>query len=175
MLEILKDHPKDQPVPAISLRQPWAGAVAWLGKDVENRGSWPSKYRGPILIHASSAEPTAEDFAALRVIAAEDGFEPELVAELDPGSEGFVAEVWERGAIIAVAQLAEVFGPDDTVEEEHPMAGSPWVQDDAEYWLYFSDVVQIEPIPFEGADGMFEVPYEVAESLEPLVIEEDEE
>ena len=37
---------------AISLRQPWPWAIFNLGKDIENR-RWPTKHRGPLLIHAS--------------------------------------------------------------------------------------------------------------------------
>jgi hypothetical protein len=36
----------------ISIRQPWASLIAHGIKDVENR-TWPTRYRGPILIHAS--------------------------------------------------------------------------------------------------------------------------
>jgi hypothetical protein len=36
---------------ALTVRQPWAHAILHLGKDVENR-SWPTRYRGPLLIHA---------------------------------------------------------------------------------------------------------------------------
>ena len=36
---------------AISIRQPWAWAILYAGKDIENR-SWTHNYRGPVLIHA---------------------------------------------------------------------------------------------------------------------------
>lgn len=36
---------------ALSIRQPWAYQILHEGKDVENR-SWPTKFRGPVLIHA---------------------------------------------------------------------------------------------------------------------------
>jgi hypothetical protein len=36
---------------ALSLKQPWAYLI-FHGKDVENR-KWATKYRGPLLIHAS--------------------------------------------------------------------------------------------------------------------------
>lgn len=39
---------------AISLRQPWASLVVIGAKKFETR-SWPTKYRGPLLIHASKA------------------------------------------------------------------------------------------------------------------------
>jgi hypothetical protein len=36
----------------ISIRQPWASLIVSGLKDVEN-GTWPTRYRGPVLIHAS--------------------------------------------------------------------------------------------------------------------------
>ena len=36
----------------ISIRQPWAELIVQGFKDVENR-TWPTRYRGPVLIHAS--------------------------------------------------------------------------------------------------------------------------
>jgi hypothetical protein len=38
---------------AISIKQPWAWAIIYAGKDIENR-TWGTKHRGRILIHASS-------------------------------------------------------------------------------------------------------------------------
>ncbi len=35
---------------ALSIRNPWAASILFLGKDVENR-TWPTAYRGPVLIH----------------------------------------------------------------------------------------------------------------------------
>ncbi|MEH2033227.1 MAG: ASCH domain-containing protein [Nostoc sp.] len=37
---------------ALSVRQPWAWAIIYALKDIENRG-WPINYRGDILIHAA--------------------------------------------------------------------------------------------------------------------------
>ena len=36
----------------LSIRQPWAYLITRGSKDIENR-SWPTKYRGPFLVHAS--------------------------------------------------------------------------------------------------------------------------
>lgn len=36
---------------AISIRQPWAYAIMFLGKDIENR-SWRTNFRGRVFIHA---------------------------------------------------------------------------------------------------------------------------
>jgi hypothetical protein len=43
----------NSPPKGLTIRQPWAHAIIHLGKDVENR-SWRTKYRGPLLIHASA-------------------------------------------------------------------------------------------------------------------------
>ena len=37
----------------LSIWQPWAHLIAHGSKNIENR-SWQTKYRGPILVHASS-------------------------------------------------------------------------------------------------------------------------
>ena len=36
---------------ALTIKQPWAWAIIFAGKDIENR-SWRTRYRGPLLIHA---------------------------------------------------------------------------------------------------------------------------
>jgi hypothetical protein len=36
---------------ALSIMQPWAWLIVAGHKDIENR-TWPSRYRGPVLIHA---------------------------------------------------------------------------------------------------------------------------
>lgn len=38
----------------LTIRQPWAWAIVFGGKEIENR-SWPTKHRGPLLIHAGMA------------------------------------------------------------------------------------------------------------------------
>lgn len=47
----------------LSIRQPWAWLILNAGKNIENR-SWSTKYRGPILIHASKGMTRAEYEAA---------------------------------------------------------------------------------------------------------------
>lgn len=37
----------------LTIRQPWAWAILFAGKDIENR-SWQTHYRGPLAIHAGS-------------------------------------------------------------------------------------------------------------------------
>ncbi|TXG78319.1 hypothetical protein E6Q11_01305 [Candidatus Dojkabacteria bacterium] len=44
---------------ALTIKQPWAWAILWAGKDIENR-SWASQHRGPLLIHSSKSVSRAE-------------------------------------------------------------------------------------------------------------------
>jgi hypothetical protein len=45
----------------ISIRQPWASLIVSGVKDVENR-TWSTRYRGPVLIHASrTADKISDD------------------------------------------------------------------------------------------------------------------
>lgn len=39
------------PTKALSIMQPWAALIVHGVKDIENR-SWPTRFRGPVLIHA---------------------------------------------------------------------------------------------------------------------------
>jgi hypothetical protein len=48
---------------AISIRQPWAWLIVHGSKDIENR-SWPTKFRGRVLVHAAKGMSTREYNAA---------------------------------------------------------------------------------------------------------------
>lgn len=45
---------------ALSLKQPWAEAILFLGKDIENR-VWSTHHRGPLVIHCSKGWDKAGD------------------------------------------------------------------------------------------------------------------
>lgn len=87
-------------MPALTLREPWATAVAWLGKRVENRDWTPpdmlSRFR--LAIHAGKAFGPSEVADARRVNAllADEGVDLQ-VAE---AGEGYVL-----GAIVATCQV----------------------------------------------------------------------
>jgi len=69
---------------ALTVRQPWAGAISLGVKRVENR-TWRTNYRGPLLIHAGS--------------------QAEQDAEFPPGVEPASSPV--LGAIIAIVDLTD--------------------------------------------------------------------
>ena len=92
---------------ALSLWQPWAGAVSVGIKRVETR-SWSTSYRGPIAIHAAKSWGREQREAALRLVSDVEGFN-------GLGGAGAVAvaawvqsaEAWPRGGIVAVASLVD--------------------------------------------------------------------
>ena len=88
---------------AITIRQPHAWAIIHGGKDVENR-SWPTRYRGPLLIHAASS-----------MRAAEYGGFAEAIAERKLGRMPQITDL-EMGGIIGMVDLV------DCVER----SSSPW-------------------------------------------------
>ncbi|MBK8256457.1 MAG: ASCH domain-containing protein [Polyangiaceae bacterium] len=71
----------------LTIRQPWAWAIIWAGKDIENR-TWNTHYRGPLAIHAG-----------LRID--KDVELPRRVRAPDP-------DELECGAIIGVVELVDV-------------------------------------------------------------------
>jgi hypothetical protein len=85
----------------LSVRQPWAWALIFGGKDIENR-SWSTKYRGPIVIHASKSLTKKEYdwFVSYVVIKAE-------ARQLNLIDIPRFAEL-ERGKVIGTVDLIDV-------------------------------------------------------------------
>ncbi len=54
---------------ALTVRQPWAAAILWGGKDTENR-MWRTSHRGRLLIHAGTRADPWSDSPQAAVIAA---------------------------------------------------------------------------------------------------------
>lgn len=94
----------------LTIRQPWAWAVIYGGKDVENR-RWRTAHRGPLLIHAGQdADPDPEASAKL------------LWTMGDPEAFGQPRAAWQaRGAIIDV-----VFLDDILTDSSSPWAAAGW-------------------------------------------------
>lgn len=93
---------------ALALRQPWCWMTVHAGKDVENRvrssSVWRTKYRGPLLLHASKAKSWREEqeyYDAARWWLDLRG----IRLELPPARE------LDRGVICGVAHLEYVIPP----------------------------------------------------------------
>ncbi len=79
--------------PVLSIRQPWAWLIVNAGKDIENR-SWPTKFRGRFLIHASKGM-TRDEYEDAGLCAADSRIAlPRF-------------EVLERGGIVGEAEIVD--------------------------------------------------------------------
>jgi activating signal cointegrator 1 len=94
--------------PAITLWQPWASLVACGAKTWETRG-WPTKYRGPLRIHAAAKIPAD----GLAVGGWSVYRQADAVRALDHVGEWHVLPL---GAVVATADLVDcvpiVYAPD---------------------------------------------------------------
>ncbi len=120
---------------AISIRQPWAALIISGEKDIENR-TWPTRYRGPLLIHAAQkVEPAVFDEVAQRF-----GIRVSL-------------DETKFGGIIGMVDLV------GCVER----SSSPWFAGKGHYgWILRNP----RPLPFvslRGRLGLFEVDYREAD------------
>lgn len=128
----------------LSIIQPWASAIAFAGKDIENR-TWRTKYRGPLAIHASG-KFRSHDLALMRRVVRGGGKRP-LLDWINHGRRRFGLEEEERpecSQIVAIAMLV------DCVEK----SSSPWFFGDWGWKL--EGVIPIEPIPWTGGLGIWD-------------------
>jgi hypothetical protein len=126
----------------LTIRQPYAWAVAVGAKPIENR-SWDTAWRGPLAIHAGqrfernalAAEPMA---GAIREWA-------------DAGTVRGVPPWQQGGQVIAVADLVDVCSAART---GRACRCGRWALPDLLHW-HLEDVVQIRPIPAKGKLGLW--------------------
>ncbi len=120
----------------ISIRQPWAWAIIHIGKDVENR-TWATKYRGPLLIHASKHMSRAEfDNAADFIHGIINVPHPPIPAMKE----------LERGGVVGVVELVDCIRDSDSL----------WAIPGQRHWT----LTNPRPVPFRpirGQLGFFNV------------------
>jgi hypothetical protein len=104
------------------------------GKDVENR-SWPTNYRGKILIHASSRKLSGRDLEEVR----------HDLSELSGLPLSAVPADFERSAILGSVELVDI------VED----ARSPWAFPDNLHWLVRAPKPLASPV--RGVNGKLQL------------------
>lgn len=142
---------------ALSIRQPWAWLIVRPDltgeprkaaiyereiKDVENR-DWPTRFRGPVLIHASKGMTRTEY----------ENAEDPLWASRGPTIELPAFEDLQRGGIIGRARIV------DCVTHSE----SPWFV--GRFGFVLADVEPLSFVPCRGALGLFPVPQDVLDRL----------
>lgn len=118
---------------ALSIQQPWAWLIVNGYKDVENR-DWPTRYRGPLFIHAGKK---VDESAAAWLRRSGRDFLPTGVA---------VPDVFETGGIVGEARLTDCVTHSD----------SDWFEGDYGFVLQHATPRPFQPL--RGQLGLFEVP-----------------
>lgn len=149
---------------AISLWQPWATFIASGAKKIETR-SWATSYRGPIAIHAAKRKIMKE----LRECAEYEEYRAALevpIQEEEAETEDALRRILKLpyGAIIAVATLKDCIRVENCNRTELHADRGGWCEYDlgnyasGRYGWLLENVRAIEPIPYKGEQGLFEVP-----------------
>jgi len=125
------DSPAPGPaVPALTIRQPWLAAILTGDKTTENR-SWPTKHRGPVVLHAA------------RALARDGQADPLVRAALArPGAPALTT-----GAIVATARITDC----------HRDTGCcrPWGLPGLWHWTLADVQALADPIPAAGRLGLW--------------------
>lgn len=121
---------------ALSIRQPWAWLIVNGHKDIENR-SWPTRFCGEFLVHASKGMTRAEYDDVDLMIALDERLRHVRLPAF---------EQLERGGIVG---RASIFGCVS-------YSSSPWFFGPQGFVL--RNALPLPFVPFKGALGFFEVP-----------------
>jgi hypothetical protein len=127
------------PTVALSIRQPWAWLIVNGYKDIENR-TWPTVFRGPLLIHASKTNTVADFEAAMLFV--ESFVNPSLVHQVPDRHELAV------GGLVGVVDVVDCVRGSD----------SPWftgADSDDGYGFVLANPRPIDFIPYRGRLGFF--------------------
>lgn len=135
-------HPK-LPSVALSIRQPWAWLIIAGLKDIENR-SWPTRFRGPVLIHAAKAWGPDEHYDANEVDLGRSPVDGSALPTTHP------PKLYQRGGIVGVAEIV------DCVTSH----ASRWFV--GEYGFVLANARPLPFMPVRGALGFFPASYQVA-------------
>jgi hypothetical protein len=112
----------------LTIRNPWAAAIIYAGKDVECR-SWTTSYRGPLLIHAGQRE------------------DPDGWTFLDTLGITLPVSSAPTGGIIGIVDLIDVV-------ENHP---SEWAAKGQYHWV-LADPRPLPFTPAKGRLGLWDHP-----------------
>lgn len=133
-------------VKALTLRQPWAWATIYGGKDVENR-RWRTRHRGPLLIHAGMDADPDGPAAVLKTIA-------------DPDVFAHPRSAWDAGGLV----IGLVFLADILTDSPSQWAVPGW-----HHWVFEFPSPIDPPIPQRGRQGLWTPSPAVVQALQDIL------
>ena len=151
---------------ALTVRQPWATAIMWGGKDVENRPR-RTLHRGPLLIHAGLAHPDWAEYLDVRALSGQVfGW---LDTRRHSAAEVERARFWPEhtGALGVILGVASVVGCHHA-SEDHGGQGncSRWAWDGRWHWQLAAVRPFSRPVPCKGRLGLWRLPDEVEAAVQ---------
>jgi hypothetical protein len=159
---------------AISLTQPWASLIAIGAKTIETR-SWPTRYRGPIAIHAARSFPAwardgcwDEPFRSVLTNAGLVDFGGD--ATLSHHAVGRFSRL-PLGAVVSVAVLVGV-RPAEEVRDAIPPREQRFgdYSDDRFAWELRDVLALPAPVSCRGALGIWELPPEASRAVRDQMV-----
>lgn len=147
---------------ALTLKQPWALAVAEYGKPVENR-TWQTNYRGLLAIHAGAS---ADRYASFPVRDAQRAYRAREAAALLAGRIAPEDRMGFR-RLVAVARLAGIHHAGECADSApaEGMLCSPWAFHGEWHWE-FPDVWPLDPVACHpGRLGLWPLPDDVEKAV----------
>lgn len=123
---------------ALSLKQPWAHAILYFGKDVENRG-WSTKHRGLLVVHAAK---TVDQLAV------------EILRDMKVNGEPLPTQL-PTGVLLGTVRVVGCVSN----------SRSWWAERGAWHWKLSDPRPFDESMPWRGLPGLFDVPDDVLTAL----------
>jgi hypothetical protein len=126
----------------LSVKNPWAYLIIYRGKDIENR-TWETKYRGPLLIHASKTSDLYAYYC--------------LRAKIDRFSSVFMdTEEIEKihsfdGCILGSVDLCGCVRHSE----------SKWAEKEGFWYWILQNPKPCKPVPIKGSLGLWEYAGEI--------------
>jgi hypothetical protein len=113
----------------LTIKNPWAGAILFLGKDVENR-TWRTNYRGRMLIHSSRMQDTN-------------------------AYHGIFGKMFQDPAFADRLRFGYIIGSVDLLDCVQN-AESRWAEQGVWHWRLKNPIVFTNPIAIQGSLGLWD-------------------
>lgn len=126
---------------ALTVKQPWAWAIAAGHKDIENR-SWITHHRGPLAIHAGLTWDRQGQQECRSVL--------EDMGVVKPGEQVGERHLLATGAVVAVIDLVDIC-------DDRRCKCSAWAAIGAVHWKLRNARPLAEPVPATGRQGLWDI------------------